>query len=261
MLRQPGGGTVEVWLDGVAADWRIPLDARRVEPTYFEVEAEGDEPHMLELRTIAPGEVRVCGVVAERAQPGVTYDALGIDGARASRPLAWDWEVLARQLRRRDPDLIIISYGTNEVGDPELDLARYRRDFAELLGRLRQAAPRASLLVIAPPDRAARTGKRWRTISAVPGLVAAQRAAAFEAGAAFWDLYYAMGGSGAIQRWASRSAPLAQADRVHLTRSGYQQVAEAFYRELLGSYLRHLWRTIWGIETARVTRMRQISAE
>jgi len=244
LLKQPGGGAVEVLLDGGTVHYSVSLASPQAEAAYLEVEAGDDRPHLIELRTVRPGRVRVFGVVAERNQSGVVYDALGINGARATRPLAWDWQILASNLRRRDPDLIIVAYGSNEVGDVDLDLIEYGREFSELLRRLRGAAPRASLLVIAPPDRGVREGRRWRTMRAMPGLVAVQRQAALEAGAAFWDLFHAMGGGGSIEGWARRSEPLAQPDRVHLTRFGYQSVAEMLYPELMGGFLQSVWQTI-----------------
>ena len=245
LLKQPGGGSVEIRLDGELVHRRVLLSSETLETAYLSVEATRGLPHTIELNTLTSGLVRVFGIVAERNQAGVVYDTLGINGARASRPLQWDWSLLADQIAHRDPDLIVIAYGTNEVSDADLDLAEYRRNFSELLHRLHEAAPHASLLVIAPPDRATRVGKRWRTISAMSALVEAQRKAARASGAAFWDLFHAMGGSGAIERWAIQSPPLAQADRVHLTRAGYQLVADALYQELLRSYWNFFWRSLW----------------
>jgi lysophospholipase L1-like esterase len=245
LLRQPGGGAVEIKLDGAWYDRYVSLASPRVETAYLSIEAPRGTPHTIEIRTIAPGEVRIFGLVAEHSQTGVVYDTLGINGARVSHPLQWDWSLLADQIAHRAPDLIIIAYGTNEVSDADLDLAAYRRNFSALLNRLRESAPTASLLVIAPPDRAARIGRRWRAIKAMPALVEVQRQAALASGAAFWDLFHAMGRSGSIERWATRSPRLAQADRAHLTRAGYQVVADALYQELMRGYWRSLWQTIW----------------
>jgi lysophospholipase L1-like esterase len=247
LLKQPGGGAIDVSLDGEIQSAGLSLASEKDEPEYlkFSVADESafsnlqsaiNRPHSIELHTVAPGAVRVLGFVSEQRRAGVVYDALGINGARATRLLAWDENVLADNLMERNPDLIIVAYGSNEVGDADFDPAIYRRKFSAVLERLQSAAPRASLLVIAPPDRAIRTGRRWRTISALPRLIAAQRAAAIEAGAAFWNLTRAMGGAGSIARWAAASPPLAQRDRVHLTRAGYLLIADALYAELTRGY-------------------------
>jgi lysophospholipase L1-like esterase len=237
LLRQPEGGSIAVLLDGEMIHRRLSLTSKKVEPAYIEIDAGSDELHTVELRTMSEGRVRVLGLVAERDTAGVTYDALGINGARASRPHLWDWSVLSDNLARRDPNLIIIAYGSNEVTDGDLDLAEYSARFAEMLSRFRRAAPRASLLVISPYDRAVRSNGKWQAAARMAALVAAQRRAALKEGVAFWDLFKAMGGEGSINRWAARRAPLAQPDRVHLTAPGYCLVALALYRQLMRGYV------------------------
>ena len=178
------------------------------------------------------------GAAADPEGRGIIYDALGRNGARATDLLSWNWRAMADTLERQNPKLIVIAYGSNEVGDVDLDIASYTASFRELLARFRKAAPRASLLVISPPDRATRVGGRWQTIPRMPSLVQAQRQAALGEGAAFWNLFQAMGGAGSIERWTT--AQLAQPDRVHLTRSGYRFVAEMLYEELMRGYLLRL---------------------
>ncbi|HEY3139218.1 MAG TPA: hypothetical protein VGL29_24575, partial [Blastocatellia bacterium] len=80
---------------------------------------------------------------------------------------------------------------------------------------------------------AVRVGRRWKTINRMSAFVEAQRRAAFKTGAAFYDLFAAMGGAGSIERWATLHQPLAQADRVHLTSTGYRLVAGWLYSELI----------------------------
>lgn len=234
LLRQPAGGAIDVFLDGALIYQHALLASDRFEAAYLELEAGAEGRHTIEIRTAARGRVRVLGIAAESRTAGVVYDALGINGARASRPLAWNWDVLADNLTRRDPQLIIIAYGSNEAGDTDLDVSEYASRFTELLRRFQQAAPRASLLVISPPDRSG-VGRR------LPALVEAQRRAALRAGAAFWNLFEAMGGADSIERWARLR--LAQSDRVHLTQSGYRLVAEALYKELMRGYLWSLLET------------------
>jgi lysophospholipase L1-like esterase len=237
LMKQPGGAVVDVLLDGEPYFNRVSLSAPGIEPLYLTLRAGRYGAHSIELRTVSPGPARIFGVVAESDRAGLVYDAFGLNGARADRPLKWDRELLEDNLKRRAPDLIIIAYGSNEAGDTGLDLTAYASDFSALLARLRDAAPSASFLVISPPDRAALNGSGWRAINRLPRLVAAQRRAALDRGAAFWDLFQAMGASGSIDRWALRLPPLAQRDRVHLTAQGYGIVAQALYKEMMRGYV------------------------
>ena len=237
VLKQPGGGSISVLLDGVEKRRNFSLDSRTNESACIEVVSAFRSVHTIEIRTTSPGRARIFGIAIEFHSAGVIYDALGINGARASRPLQWDWKVLASGLERRDPDLIVVAYGSNEVSDPDLDLEEYRASFTTLLNKFHAAAPRASILVLGPPDRAVRTDHRWNTIGRMRALVEAQRQAALEAGAAFYDLFNAMGGPGSIERWATQPERLAQPDRVHLTSAGYRLVADGLYQEMMCGYL------------------------
>ncbi len=166
----------------------------------------------------------------------VNYEPQGINGARATKPLGWDWKVLKKELEKSPPSLIVIAYGTNEAGDADLDLIEYKSIFTRLLQHFKDAAPEASLLVIAPPDRAIFREGKWYSLKSLPALIQTQRDAAFEEGAAFWNQFQAMGGAGAINRWAQISPKLAQKDHVHLTLAGYQLVANSLYAELMSEY-------------------------
>jgi lysophospholipase L1-like esterase len=239
-LKQPAGGAIDVLLDGKKVLSNYSLESATSQVDFIEVGAGKDSLHTIEIRTVTSGRTRILGIATERSSAGIIYDALGINGARASRPTLWNPGLLASSIKRRDPDLIVVSYGSNEVSDLDLDLERYSEDFASLLDQFYRAAPRASILVISPPDRAARIGNRWQTFNRMAALIEAQRRAAIKAGAAFYDLFNAMGGTGSIQRWASEQTPLARPDRVHLTTAGYRLVAEWLYAELMRGFLKAL---------------------
>jgi lysophospholipase L1-like esterase len=233
----PAAGSVEILLNGTLVATGLSLESSQVQAGYVKVGAGRLGRHTLEVRTAGDRPVRLYGVVAENGHAGVTYDAFGINGARAPRLLGWDWELLKNNLNRRRPALIIVSYGSNEVGDASLDLAVYRRQFTRVLNSLRRAAPNASVLVVAPPDRAVMTTDgRWRSMEPMEALVEVQRQAAFETGAAFFDLFRAMGGPGAVNAWASLDQPLAQRDRVHMTNAGYKVLADLLYAELIRAF-------------------------
>jgi lysophospholipase L1-like esterase len=230
-LKQPDGGSIDIMLDGSSVlEKPLTLLSRNLVPSYFSFDAAVDERHRIEVRTVAGGEMRVFGVVAEHETPGVVYDVLGINGARASRMIAWNQAVLSDNVSRRKPDLIILAYGTNEVTDPDWTSAAYTQLYVDIIRRMKRAAPHAAILVWGPPDRAIHTQAGWRPVPPLGQLIEAQWKAAVLAGAAFWDSRTAMGGEGSIIHWAK--CGLAQADHVHLTGAGYLTLADKFYEEL-----------------------------
>ena len=135
-------------------------DLGELGPGYYRYETE-DGGHKLEARTLDRAPVRLFGWVTER-DAGMTYEALGINGADVPLLLKWNADVLRSNLQRRDPALIVLAYGTNEAGQKGWTLEKYRSAFAGLIRRFREASPGAAILVIGPPDRAVRVrGKDW----------------------------------------------------------------------------------------------------
>ena len=230
-LQQPGGGAVQISDNGTPVE-RLSTQGE-MGPHYYHFQA-GYGTHKLEAETLDHSPVRLFGWVAEKAA-GVTYEALGINGADVRLPLKWDQEVLRSNLERRNPALIVLSYGSNEAGQRGWTLEKYRDLFASLIGRFREAAPAATILVTSPPDRGIRLrGKGWVTPENEDLIVEAQRQAALAAGCAFWDQRAKMGGKGSIREWVL--AGMAQNDRVHLTLPGYRMMGDAVFRDLMQQY-------------------------
>ncbi|MCA9538497.1 MAG: SGNH/GDSL hydrolase family protein [Myxococcales bacterium] len=228
VLRQPGGGCFEVRVDGQPVR-RFSTRGPWVEPTFVRVPLPTGTAKVT-VHPVAGGETRLLGLSLE-AEQGLLYDALGINGAKANRLLRLDPTGLRDGLRRLDPTLLIISYGTNELFDDDLEPSTYADRLEAVLTALRAAAPDADCLLTGPPDALIKRRHPPPLIEAVYGI---QRALAEAHGCAFWDARSAMGGPGSIRAW--RRAGLAQRDFVHFTRDGYRQLAEAFLSALLGAY-------------------------
>jgi len=225
--RQPNGGKVEITIDGVdALEEPLLLNSRVSKLDSIAIDVPDDAPHRLEVRTLSPGRVRLLGIVAEHLSGGVSYDVFGINGAKASRILSWNQAALIAAIKARDPNLIILAYGTNELTDGTCTDISYESLLNEILQLFHNAAPNASILVFAPPDR----GDLPLT-ARLKELVSAERRAAIANNAAFWSAFDAMGGAGSMQKWARLG--LAQPDRVHLTAAGYAKLAGMFYEDLL----------------------------
>jgi lysophospholipase L1-like esterase len=245
-LAQPRGGSFDVYVDG-ARSAHVSSRAPNVASAWRAVPVS-DGPHRVEVVASGDGDVRVFGAVLDRDQVGVTLDALGINGARVTNALAWDEGHMAEQIRHRDPDLVVLAYGTNESGDTDVPLETYERQLVDLLGRVARAAPGASCMLLGPPDRGIRTTEGWGTLPRLLDVVAVQRRVARAAGCAFFDQLEAMGGPGTIAQWAEEPQPRAGRDRVHLTRTGYAQLADAVVGDLLRGYT--AWRTEQGAPVA-----------
>lgn len=177
-------------------------------------------------------EPELFGVIVEGEAPGVVVDTLGINGARAATPLAWDADAWVEEVKAREPSLVVLSYGTNEAGDAAA-LSVYEEHYGKLLERLRAGAPHSDCLIVGPTDR---VGRDWVSMPRVLAIDEAQRRIASELRCAFFSPLGAMGGPGGLKRWAFGKPKLARRDRVHLLPSGYRQLGAAMVEELFSSF-------------------------
>jgi lysophospholipase L1-like esterase len=230
-LQQPGGGDLAFYDNGervadIATDGELGAG-------YFS-HRPGPGLHSFELRTLRHAPVRLFGWAADRNK-GVTYEALGINGAEAAVMFKWDEKMLASNLEHRNPALIVLAYGTNEAGSPNWDYENYERMFSALLARLRHDAPTASILVVGPPDRYYRQKRGpLQPLEKVGAIIAAQREACRENGAAFWDTRARMGGKGSMRQWVT--AGLAQRDYVHFLGQGYRLLGNTLFKDMMSNY-------------------------
>ena len=182
----------------------------------------------------AVGEPELFGAVIESTEPGVVVDTLGINGARIGTPLAWDESAWIAEVRARRPDLVVLAYGTNEVGDAVAP-SRYGGQYDAFIARIRQAAPAVDCFIIGPTDRAE---PDWTTHPRVLEVEAVEKQAAERLGCGFQSAVAAMGGPNSLKRWADAAPALATPDRIHLTPKGYERLgamtAEAILAGLQG---------------------------
>jgi len=175
---------------------------------------------------------QLLGVVVEaKDRYGVVLDTLGLNGARYRSALAWDEATWVAELARREPDLVVVAFGSNESSDsPAPKYENHQDHVKQLMARVRKAAPQADCLVFGPIDR----GGRYEEI--VSRLNEAQAAAAAEVGCAFWSGQVAMGGPGSMYAWGRQVPQLGSRDALHLTMRGYKVLGEMLGRDLLRGY-------------------------
>lgn len=230
-LTRPGGGSFEVFVDGKLHS-RVNT-AGPVRRSGVHTVRTVDSPHKFRVECTGDGPVRIFGGALERDVPGIVYDTLGINGARARTLERLRPELWAEQLRLRKPNLVIVNFGTNESEDVGRPMTQVEADYLSVLQRLRAVIPEASCLVMAPLDRAARVNGQLTTKPILPQLVQAQRRAALKAGCAFYDTYQAMGGRGSMARWYQMRPRLCAGDMTHPTRRGADIIGDGLYRSFV----------------------------
>ena len=232
-LRQPGGGRIDVQIDGVHVE-TVDTSSDRAEAGVH-VYGVPDAPHEIEISADGAAPVRVFGFVLERdVDGGVVVDQLGLAGSKARHHLFWDREIWRTLLASRRPDLISLSYGNNEGDDVHLTTEQHIEQFRSVVRRIRADFPRVSCLVIGPTDRQLMTEDgAYETPVLIGALAAAQRQIAGEEGCAFFDTMAWQCGEGAVDRWLACEPPFQRDDRIHLMEPAYRRLGTSVLRALI----------------------------
>lgn len=196
---------------------------------HFDRELEPDAE--LVLRQLG-GMPEFYGATVESSEPGVVLDTLGIDGARAKTPLAWQAEAWERELAARRADLVVLAYGTNEVFESRA-ASVYAGYYRQLLARVRRVAPHADCLIIGPTDVMQTLGQSHPRVVEISSV---QAQVASELGCGYVGAHELMGGEGSYSEWQTVRPQLAGADGVHLTVRGYQELGQLTSELLMRGY-------------------------
>jgi lysophospholipase L1-like esterase len=183
----------------------------------------------LKAASTRPGEqnhLTIFGLSVENGGPGVLYHSAGVNGARGEH--FFKSEFFARQTAALEPDLIIVSLGTNEGQDPRLTPEAMLGQTIKLVAELKRYNPNADFLFTTPPNSyVKKTRNNPALAAAAEGLI---QLAVAEKGA-FWDLNK-VGGPAA--NW--RKHGLLHTDGVHFTVDGYLLHGHLLCEALLNAY-------------------------
>jgi lysophospholipase L1-like esterase len=233
---QPSGGRVRLRVDRRDPEV-IETGAEAVEERWHELRVESG-PHTFVVEAIGGGRVNLYGAVLETDGPGVVWDTVSMIGAFTKRLHGYDDEHIARQIAHRDPDLLVLSYGGNDLRRfvaRSADADAYKDEYRRVIRKLRAGKPSMSCLVISVIDHG-RSGTYDVEPRHIETMVQAQREVAFETGCAFFDSVAAMGGPGSLRRWLKQTPRLAEPDLKHLNHRGRDRMGEMIYEALVESY-------------------------
>ena len=171
----------------------------------------------------------VYGLVLKNTEPGILYHTIGVNGAKFKHYR--QAKHFSEQTRGLDPDVFIISLGTNESIDyPYID-KNFLADIDGLVSDLRKHNPEAEIILATPQEIFRSKGKLNPGVLEVRDMIIRY---AVENGLAFYDMYRAMGGAQSALQWSENA--LLSKDGVHLTRDGYEYQGNLFFHALMKSY-------------------------
>lgn len=185
---------------------------------------------LLDRITILPdkksGLYNLNGFVIENNKPGIVYHTIGVNGAKMSDYNKYP--LFFKQLPLLEPDLIILSFGTNESYG-KLSDTEYTYQLAEFVNNIKKLNSKATILVMTPP----------------PSLFPRRRSNPYVASYSValmgltnlpvWDLFSRMGGESGIRPRGEYSKMIAR-DNVHYTTQGYEAQGQLFSSDFIDAY-------------------------
>ena len=176
----------------------------------------------------------IYGVMLD-SDTGVSLDNIPMRGCAGTIFSSISSSQLGSFFSEQNVRLIILQYGGNVVPytKTEKAISQYCEGISRQIRLLRGLAPDARILFIGPSDMSTSVQGKMQTYPHLPGLVESLKAACLESGAAFWDMYSAMGGEGSMKKWVTSQPPLAGSDYVHFTPLGAKTIGEMCYESLM----------------------------
>ncbi len=231
-------GVSRIVVMGYSPDGVVPLlscDGRNMSPSYidstkhrfiFNLSHEVDSFDIL-LPCSEDESFTLTGVKLDSRNPGITYHAIGVNGAAVPDYLKCS---LKNDLRMVMPDLVIFGIGINDAHGDHFDSAAFRRNYLRLCDSVRSINPQCAFIFVTNNDCYRKSGRHYSVNRNGLQVREVFYRLAAETGGAVWDQFEIMGGLTSMQQW--QDAGLAQKDKVHFTRAGYQLVGDMLYEAL-----------------------------
>lgn len=165
-----------------------------------------------------PVTYQTSGIARETGSSGVVYHILGVNGATCQ---SFSTPEHIRQIADLHPDLVILSFGTNEAHGRRYNASEHTAAMNYLIAELKASCPDVAFLMTTPPGAYVRNGRRGKIINPrTPLVVENELKFAREHGIAIWDMYDIVGGKQrACLNW--NAANMYQRDKIHFTHEGY----------------------------------------
>lgn len=191
-----------------------------------------DTTHLLTLNFYNQKPIDIHGIVLKNDCTGILYHTIGVNGATYK---SYNKTTLfAQQLSYLQPDLIIISLGTNESYDAKFDSLQFKNELQTFVNTIKKSCGNCCILFTTPADNF-KIHKKKMIHNAKPKTVTQiiNNYAKVEHYAT-WNLYEIMGGKGSMKTW--HKLKLSTKDHVHFTRAGYELKGKLLFDALMEKY-------------------------
>ena len=165
------------------------------------------------------------GIILENSSSKINYHTIGVNGATAQSYLKCEY--LSPQLSSINPDLVIISLGTNEAFDDHFSILEHEYVLKDLVLQIKDTAPNAAIVLVTPNDHLKRGQQNEKVLLVRKNIIKISK----ELHLSLWDFYTIMGGANSINDWYNKG--LTGEDKLHFKRKGYEIQGELFTKAFI----------------------------
>jgi lysophospholipase L1-like esterase len=155
------------------------------------------------------------------------YSSLGVGGS-SLYSITNNNSLLINDVNNYEPDLIILSFGSNDAYNKTFDTLKYKNKLESLIDSLLSKNSKLSILLTAPPDSRSKN-REPVSIEQIQEVFA--KISEKYNNVAYWDLRSIMGGKNSVLNWLKYK--LAATDKLHYTKEGYILQAQLLIEALL----------------------------
>jgi lysophospholipase L1-like esterase len=165
----------------------------------------------------------------ENANPGIIYHSIGVNGASVGAFLRC--EHFEEDIDLLSPDMVIFALGINDAGESDYNPALFKENYLTLVNLFQKVNPNCFFLFITNKDSYNKVGKKYQVNRNSLKVRKIMYELADETGGAVFDQFEIMGGLQSMEKW--RLAKLAQNDRVHFTKGGYELMGKLLFNAII----------------------------
>lgn len=181
----------------------------------------------------AQNNFTIFGISLDNDDSGIVYHSIGVNGA--SFPSFLKCDMFEKHLKALNPDVIIISLGTNDAYTTKFNPDFYQLNYEELVDKIRKILPKVAILNTVANDSylfRRYPNKNTELAAEVIYKVAKKK------NCGVYDFYKVMGGFNSSSLWFQKN--LMVKDKIHFNKQGYLLVGDLFFNAIIKSYDNHI---------------------
>jgi len=144
---------------------------------------------------------------------------------------------VALQLSKINPNLTVITLGTNDAFAPNFDSAEVAGNIKRLIDLVRTYNKNSSIIITTPAESYIKKKMQNINIQVVRNAIIN---VCKSENICYWDFYNIMGGENSMDEWVNLE--LAASDKIHFTKQGYALMADLLYVAIMKEYEKYLYK-------------------